>query len=101
MLEESNAAATASSRTESSSESSQLGMVSNFEPPVEDLNTTFQTHKLDDQNVENKTNIIAADATAEDIPSFREWAEKHLAAEEKERGIFRFDKFKYCYSLYP
>lgn len=86
MLEESSAPATVSSHTESSSESSQLGMVSNFEPPVEDLNTTFQMHKDDDQKFENKTNVMAVDATAEDIPSFREWAEKHLAAEEKERG---------------
>lgn len=86
MLEESNAPETASPHTESSSKSSQLGMVSNFETSVEDLNSTFQMHKDVDQKFENKTNIIAVDATAEDIPSFREWAEKHLAAEEKERG---------------
>lgn len=89
--------------SESSSESSQSNIKSNLEKTEEDRKAQFQVHKdnigdAGDTKFENKTNIVAVGATPEDIPSFREWAEKHLAAEEKEKGNSypkNFENFKF------
>lgn len=68
-------------RTETFPTDSETGFGNNSEE-LQRQNMSFQT--------EEPATKILIEPPQEDMPSFREWTEKHLAEKEKERGIFQY-----------